>query len=56
MYSAGHFMEAVAYSKATGNKTMIDAAVKLADDIDSNFGPGKRLEVSQHAEIKIGLL
>jgi DUF1680 family protein len=57
MYSAGHFMEAaVAYHKATGNDRVLEAAVKLADDIDANFGPGKRLDISQHEEIKIGLL
>ena len=57
MYSAGHFMEAaVAYYDATGNRRMLDAAILLADDIDSHFGPGKRLDVSQHEELKIGLL
>lgn len=57
MYSAGHFMEAaVAYHEATGNQKVLDAAILLADDIDANFGPGKRLDVSQHEELKIGLL
>jgi DUF1680 family protein len=57
MYSAGHFMEAaVAYFTATGDRKMLDVAIILADDIDANFGPGKRLDVSQHEEIKLGLL
>lgn len=57
MYSAGHFMEAaVAYYDATGNRRMLDAAIVIADDIDTHFGPGKRLDVSQHEELKIGLL
>lgn len=57
MYSAGHFMEAaVSYFNATGNRRMLDVAIMLADDIDANFGPGKRLDVSQHEELKIGLL
>jgi len=57
MYSAGHFMEAAtAYYEATGNQKMLDAAILLADDIDNYFGPGKRLDISQHEEVKIGLL
>jgi len=57
MYSAGHFMEAaVAYYTGTGDRKMLDVAIILADDIDNNFGPGKRLDISQHEEIKIGLL
>ncbi len=57
LYRAGHFMEAaIAMFEATGNRELLDAAIILADDIDANFGPGKRLEVSQHEEVKIGLL
>ncbi|TFH35237.1 MAG: glycoside hydrolase family 127 protein, partial [Bacteroidia bacterium] len=57
MYRAGHFMEAaVVYYTATGNRKIIDAAIKMADDIDAHFGQGKRLDISQHEEIKIGLL
>ncbi len=57
LYMAGHFMEAaIEYYIATGNRIMLDAAILIADDIDSHFGPGKRLEISQHEEIKIGLL
>ena len=57
LYRAGHFFEAaVAYYQATGNKKILDAAVKLADQIDAVFGPDKRREVSNHEEVKIGLL
>ncbi len=57
MYSAGHFMEAaVEYYRATGSRRMLDVAITLADDIDNQFGQGKRIDVSQHEEIKIGLL
>ena len=57
MYTAGHFMEAaVAYFAATGDKKMLNAAIKLADDIDDHFGPDKRLDISQHEEVKIGLM
>lgn len=57
LYSAGHFMEAaIAYYQATGKEPMLNAAIRMADDIHAHFGPGKRLEVSQHEEVKIGLL
>ena len=57
LYQAGHFMEAaVAWYEGTGNRKMLDAAIMVANDIDANFGPGKRLEISQHEEVKIGLL
>lgn len=57
LYSAGHFFEAcVAFYEATGNKNVLDTATKIADDIDSVFGPGKRVDVSGHEEVKIGLL
>ncbi len=57
LYQAGHFMEAaIAYYEATGSRKLLDAAIILADDIDDNFGPEKRLQVSQHEEVKIGLL
>ena len=57
LYGAGHFFEAaVAYYLATDDSKMLEAARILADDIDSNFGPNKRREVSQHEEVKIGLV
>ncbi len=57
LYSAGHFFEAaVAYAQATGESTMLEAARRIADDIDDQFGPQKRREVSQHEEVKIGLV
>lgn len=57
LYGAGHFLEAaVAYFQATGDKNVLDAAVDLAKQIDSVFGPDKRRDVSGHEEVKIGLL
>ena len=57
LYSAGHFFEAaVAFYQSTGNKKILEAAVKVADSIDSVFGPDKRRDVSGHEELKIGLL
>lgn len=57
LYCAGHFFEAaVACYQATGKRKILDVAIKLADYIDSVFGPGKRREVSGHEEIEIGLV
>jgi len=57
LYCAGHFFEgAVAYYQATGKRTILDVAIRLADKIDSVFGPGKRYDVPGHEEIEIGLV
>jgi DUF1680 family protein len=57
LYCAGHFFEAaVAYYQATGKREILDVAIKLADYIDSVFGPGKKHDVPGHEEIEIGLV
>jgi len=56
MYCAGHLFEAaVAYYEVTGKRKLLDAAIKLADHIDSIFGPGKGIEVPGHQEIELAL-
>jgi uncharacterized protein len=56
LYCAGHLFEAaVAYYEVTGKRKLLDAAIKLADHIDSIFGPGKRIEVPGHQEIELAL-
>jgi uncharacterized protein len=57
LYAAGHFFEAaVAFHRATGERTYLDAARGIGDDIAAVFGPDKRRDVSQHEEVKIGLI
>lgn len=57
LYCAGHLMEAaVAHFRATGKRTFLDVAVKLADHIDATFGPGKRHGTSGHEEIELALV
>ncbi|MHC4616685.1 MAG: glycoside hydrolase family 127 protein [Planctomycetota bacterium] len=57
LYCAGHFFEAaVAYYQATGKRKILDVAVRLADYIDSVFGPDKKRDVPGHEEIEIGLV
>ena len=55
LYCAGHLFEAaVAHYQATGKRAFLDVAVKLANHIDSVFGPGKRLGYPGHPEIEPG--
>jgi DUF1680 family protein len=57
LYCSGHFIEAaVAYYQATGKRTILDMAIRLADYIDSVFGPGKKHDVPGHEEIEIALV
>ncbi|SFS50125.1 glycoside hydrolase family 127 protein [Paenibacillus sp. BC26] len=56
-YCAGHMFEAaIAYKQATGKRKLLDAAIKLADLIDSLFGPSKRHWVAGHQEIELALV
>ncbi|MCK4872731.1 MAG: glycoside hydrolase family 127 protein [Phycisphaerales bacterium] len=57
LYCAGHLFEAaVAHYQATGKRSLFDVAIKLADHIDSIFGPGQRHGTPGHQEIEIGLV
>ena len=56
-YCAGHLIEAaVAYYQATGKHALLDVAVRVADHIDSVFGPGRQTDVSEHEEIELALV
>jgi DUF1680 family protein len=57
LYCAGHYFEAaVAYSQVTGKRKILDSAMKMADYIDSVFGPGKKYDVPGHEEIELALV
>lgn len=59
LYCAGHFLEAaVAYYNGTGNQLVLDIAIKLANQINENFGPeeGKFHIADGHEEGEIGLV
>ncbi len=59
LYCAGHMIEAaVAYYEATGKKKLLNVACKLADHIDSVFGPeiGKKRGYPGHQEIELALV
>jgi DUF1680 family protein len=57
LYNVGHMYEAaVAHYQATGERSLLDVAIKNADLIDNVFGPGKNMGVPGHQEIEIGLV
>ncbi len=59
LYCAGHLIEAaVAYSKATGKRRLLDIACKFADHIGTVFGsePGKLKGYDGHQEIELALM
>jgi DUF1680 family protein len=57
MYCAGHLFEAaVAHYRATGKRTLLDVACKLADYLDSVLGPDKRHDIEGHPEPELALV
>lgn len=56
LYNLGHLYEAaVAYYQATGEKNLLDLAIKSADLLVKTFGPDKRRAFPGHQEVEIGL-
>lgn len=58
LYCAGHMIEAgVAYYRATGKRKLLDIVCRLADHIDTIFGPeaGKKRGYPGHQEIELAL-
>jgi uncharacterized protein len=54
---SGHFLEAaVAWQRITGQRKMLDAALRDFDSIASAYGPGKKSYISEHEGQKIGLV
>jgi len=57
LYDAGHLIEAaVAHWRATGDRTLLDVAIRFADRIDADFGPEARHDVPGHEEIELALV
>lgn len=57
LYCSGHLIEAaVAHYRATGKKTFLNVAVKLADHLCDTFGPDRRHEVPGHEELELALV
>jgi DUF1680 family protein len=58
LYCAGHLFEAaVAHHEATGKRTLLDVATRLADHVVERFGPGsgRTAGVPGHPEIELAL-
>ncbi len=57
LYNAGHLYEAAAaWFQATGRRDLLDVALRNAELIDREFGPGRRPDPPGHEEIEIGLV
>jgi DUF1680 family protein len=57
LYCAGHLMQAaVAHYRVTGSRSLLNVAVKLADNICSVFGPGKKPGACGHEEVEMALV
>jgi len=57
LYDAGHLYEvAVAHYLATGKRTLLDIAIKNADLLCQEFGPGKLEKWPGHQIIEMGLV
>ncbi len=57
LYNLGHLFEAaVAHYQATGKKSLLEVALKAADMLIREFGPGKLNFPPGHQEVEIGLV
>ncbi len=57
LYNSGHLFEAaVAHYQATGKRTLLDIAIKNADLLCRDFGPGKLDNYPGHQIIEMGLV
>lgn len=57
LYCAGHLIEAaIAHRRATGKEELFQAAVRFADYLACQFGPGKIEKAGGHPEIELALL
>ena len=56
-FSSGHLFEAgVAHYLATGKKTLLTVATRMADVFDREFGPGKKDYIPGHEGIELALV
>ncbi|HUP22799.1 MAG TPA: beta-L-arabinofuranosidase domain-containing protein [Thermoanaerobaculia bacterium] len=57
LYNAGHLIEAaVAHHQATGKRSLLEVALRVADRIDEDLGPDALRVAPGHQEIEIALL
>jgi len=57
LYCAGHLIEAaIAHKHATGKEELFQVAVRFADYLVSQFGPGKIEKADGHPEVELALV
>jgi len=57
LYCLGHLIQAgIAYYRGSGQRRLLDGAIRYADYVLSLFGPGKRQCFSGHPEIEMALV
>lgn len=57
LYCAGHLIQAaIAHHRVTGERRLLDAAIRFADYLTTVFGPGLRQEAPGHPEIELALV
>jgi len=57
LFCAGSLFEAaVAHYQATGKRILLEVALRLADHVDSTFGPGKQAGIPGHEEVELALV
>lgn len=57
LYNCGHLYEAaVAHYQATGKRSLLDVAIKNADLLVRDFGPGKLAYEPGHQIVEMGLV
>src|SRR3954454_23231220 len=56
-YCAGHLIQAaIAQVRCTGDRALLDVAIKLADHLVATFGEGKTVDVDGHPVIEMALV
>lgn len=57
LYCAGHLIQAgIAHHRATGERSLLDVAVRVADHVCETFGPQGRPGAGGHEEIELALV
>jgi len=57
LFAAGHLIRAgVAHHEATGKRTLLEVAVRMADLICSQYGPRRRIDVPSHPILETALV
>lgn len=56
-YCLGHLLQAgIAYYRATGSRTLLDGATRMADYFVASFGPDKRPMFTGHPELELAMV